>query len=84
MRRHSLVGYPRYVWITYAWYQEEWWTAAINNDTISCEEEELATFLRQSLAIEVVPVPDNRDAMTEVGLVRNCSTINGIANTLCA
>ena len=70
MRAHNLAGYPRYVWITYAWYQDEWWTSAVNNEPIECSDDELAQLLRQSLAIEVIPVPENPAAETNVGVVR--------------
>ena len=69
MRTDKLVGYPRYVWITYAWYEDEWWTSDENSEPIDCDENELAQMLRQSLAVEVVPVPDDRDAETDVGVV---------------
>ena len=72
MKTHNLVSYPRYVWITFAWYQDEWWTSVANNDPIRCNDDELAVLLRQSLAIETVPVPDDPNARTEEGLVRDC------------
>ena len=58
------------MWITYAWYREEWWTSAINDEPIRCSEDELVQLLRLSIAIEIVPVSDNPDANTDVGLVR--------------
>lgn len=76
MKAHGIGGYPQYVWITYAWYQDQWWTSAVNNDPIRCSEDELVQLLRLSLAIEIVPVPDDLDAQTDVGLVRN-STAHG-------
>lgn len=69
MRTYKLVGYPRYVWITYAWYEDKWWTSDVHNDPIDCDENELAQMLRQSLSVEVVPVPDDYDAETDVGVV---------------
>ena len=75
MKTRNIVGYPRYVWITYAWYQEEWWMSAVSDDLqIRCSEDELVQQLRLSLAVQIVPVPDNPNAQTDVGLVKN-STI---------
>lgn len=70
MRTHGIGGYPQYVWITYAWYQDEWWTSAVNNDPIMCSEDELVQLLRFSVGIETIPVSDNPNAQTDVGLVR--------------
>ena len=71
MKAHGIGGYPQYVWITYAWYQEEWWTSAVNNDPIRCSEDELVQLLRLSIGIEIIPVPDDPSAQTDVGLVKN-------------
>lgn len=75
LRSHGISGYPRYVWITYAWYQDQWWTSGVNNEPIRCSEDELVQLLRLSLAIEIVPVPDDPSAQTDVGLVRWIHTI---------
>lgn len=72
LRSHGIDGYPRYVWITYAWYREEWWTSAINDEPIRCSEDELVQLLRLSIAIEIVPVSGDPNAKTDVGLV-SCS-----------
>ncbi len=71
MKAHGIRGYPRYVWLTYAWYQEGWWTSAVNDDPIKCSEDELVQILRLSIGIETIPVPDNPNTQTDVGLVRN-------------
>ena len=85
MKTHNIVGFPRYVWITYAWYRDEWWTSAVNDEPIRCSEDELVQLLRLSLAIEIVPVPDDPNAVTDVNLVRisdsNC--FNLISYKLC-
>lgn len=69
MRTYNLVGYPRYVWITYAWYEDKWWTSEVDNEPINCDDDELAQMLRQSLSVEVLPVPDDPHAETNVGVV---------------
>ena len=66
MKTHKLTGYPGYVWITYAWYQHEWWSSA----TIRCDEEELAQMLRYSLSLGGVPLTKDPEVQTDVGLVR--------------
>ena len=43
----------------------------MNNDPIQCSEDELVQQLRLSIAIEIVPVPDDPNAQTNVGLVSN-------------
>ena len=43
----------------------------MNDDPIRCDEEELIQLLRLSIAIQTVPIADNPDAATEVGLVRD-------------
>ena len=67
---HGLDGYPRYVWITYSWYQDRWWRPVINNDPIRCDEEDLVQLLKRSLILGIVPFPDDPDASTDVGQVR--------------
>jgi hypothetical protein len=66
-----VAGYPRYVWITYAWYQDLWWTSAVNNEPIQCSEDDLVEQLRLSIAIEIIPIPDDPNTQTSVGLVSN-------------
>lgn len=74
MRSHDVVGYPRYVWITYAWYQDKWWTSAVNGDPVMCSENEFVELLRQSLAIGNFPFSSDPDAQTDVGMVRYVSS----------
>ena len=59
------------MWITYAWYQEQWWTSAVNDEAIRCDDEELTQLLMFSIAMEILPIPDDPNADTDVGLVRN-------------
>lgn len=47
----------------------------MNNDQIRCNEDELIQLLRLSIAIEIVPVPDDLNAETDVGPVRNSTRI---------
>ena len=69
MKTHNLFCYPRYVWITYGWYHDNWWTSAVNNHPIRCSEDELVMLLRLSISIETDPVPDDFDASTDVQMV---------------
>ena len=66
---HNLIGFPRYVWITYAWYQDQWWTSVVNVEPKRCEDREIVQLLRLSLAIEAMPTPDNFRAENDVALV---------------
>ena len=69
MMTHNLVGFPHYVWITYAWYQDQWWTSAVNIEPTRCEDREIVQLLRLSLAIEAMPTRDNIHAENDVALV---------------
>ena len=46
--------------------------SAVNDEPIRCDNEEFAQLLTLSIAIQVVPVTDDLDADTEVGLVGKC------------
>ena len=61
--------YPRYAWITYGWYQDEWWTAAVTDNDVNCTDAELASFLDRVLAVQNIPAAENLTAPTDTGLV---------------
>ena len=46
----------------------------MNDDPIRCNEDELVQLLRLSLAIGIVPIPDDPNGQTDVGLVRHSTT----------
>ena len=67
LKGHNLLGYPRYVWITYDWYHDGWWQ---DSELLRCDEDELALLLRRSLVIRTIPVSEAPDAPTDVAMVR--------------
>lgn len=61
--------YPRYVWLSYGWYQDKWWTSEINPRMANCTDSQLAGFLERGLALQILPMAQDLDAMTDTGLV---------------
>ena len=68
-KRH-LFG-PQYVWATYSWYRERWWTQEVTNTTISCTDEELEEFVirERMLTLSHYAIPENRNKITDQGTV---------------
>lgn len=57
---------PRYVWITYGWYQEEWWRESKNS---VCSNNQLAGIVERGLALQLFPRSRHPEVMTDTGLV---------------
>ena len=60
--------YPNYVWITYGWYNSDWWRGSKGNH--NCTDEEMHRVLERSLSIVQYPVT-NTSKETDSGLVRH-------------
>ena len=60
---------PKYVWITYAWYDRGWWSQDYDNS--SCTPDILRKVLNSSLAITPTNslVSDDKNMVTISGLV---------------
>ncbi len=43
--------YPKYVWLTYGWYQDRWWTEEVNPEPINCTDHQLAEVLHRSFLL---------------------------------
>ncbi len=65
-----LRGYthPKYVWLTYGWYQDRWWTEEVNPEPTNCTDYQLAEVLHRSLTLEQI-LQQKHDAHTTL-LVR--------------
>lgn len=61
--------YPRYAWIAYDWYPKRWWAFEESNVEVSCSESQLAEFLDKVISFRWRPVPDDRNATTDSGIV---------------
>lgn len=58
--------YPTYVWITYGWYNLDWWKRS--KGTHNCSDEEMLLVLDRSLSVIQYPVT-NATEVTYSGLV---------------
>ena len=65
--------YPRYAWIIYSWYAENWWTKDVAGTVIdmSCSDDELTNFLEKArpILIQQLPVADDENAPAIGGIV---------------
>ena len=61
--------YPKYAWIAYDWYPKRWWAFEESNIEVSCSDSELAEFLDKVISFRWRPVPDDRNATTDAGIV---------------
>ncbi len=72
---HTLQAYlrgythPKYVWVTYGWYQDRWWTEEVNPEPTNCTDHQLAEVLHRSLALQLIPDLNELNATTDTGLV---------------
>ena len=55
--------YPRYAWILYDWYAEEWWTMG---DPINCSDGDLRRFLDRTITVQL---PEFGNGTTSIGTV---------------
>ncbi len=62
---------PNYVWMTYGWYEENWWKAKVNPEQVpaDCTDSHLAEFLHGSMVLQLVPTLNDSNSMTDTGLV---------------
>ena len=70
--------YPGYIWITFGWYQENWWReSGADSSSLPCSDEDLEPFLRNTFSIQLGNNSVDRTAATDVKLVSQlCSSIN--------
>ena len=75
---HEGMYYPNYVWITYGWYNSDWWRGSKGNH--NCTDEEMHRVLERSLSIVQYPVT-NTSKETDSGLVRHVNQGNSLSCT---
>ena len=61
--------YPKYMFITYGWYANNWWTIPATSSRYNCTAEERATVLPYTLAPTVPEFPTDLNAQAEPGIV---------------
>ena len=61
--------YPKYMFITYGWFSNNWWTEPATSSQHNCTAEERATVLLYTLAPIVSEFPTNLSAQAEPGIV---------------
>ena len=59
--------YPRYAFITYAWYRNYWW---VPQGDINCTVQEMEKVLNHSLAVFADPRIQNSSQIVDAGIVR--------------
>ena len=59
--------YPRYAFITYAWYRNYWW---VPQGDINCTVQEMEEVLNHSLAVFADPRIQNSSQIVDAGIVR--------------
>ena len=63
--------FPGYVWITPAWYGDNWWKEDIAKDfEIPCSDQDLEQFILNTLAIQISNGTTDPSSLTDVNLVR--------------
>ena len=67
------LGYPRYAWIGYDFYPQEWWTRDVSMDQLNCSDDELARFIDKMITLRRHPTEDDVNATTDTGIVRKHS-----------
>ena len=68
--KRGLFG-PQYVWITYSWYPERWWTQAVTKNNVGCTDEELEEFVigGRMLTLSHFATQEDRSKTTDQNIV---------------
>ena len=64
--------YPRYVWITYGWYDADWYRAQSNDDAVEdveCTVQQLSKAVNGAIIIQHYPTASDMNAPTMTGIV---------------
>ena len=62
-----------YLWLSYAWYPDEWWIKPANRTNYEpalCSREVLETMLEYSIVIDHYAFVDDKNMSTSIGIVR--------------
>ena len=60
--------YPKYLFLLYGWYEQNWWMKD-PGDMLNCTKEERETVLEYSLAIQVDEFITDDSAIADTGIV---------------
>ena len=75
--RHGLTLENGYVWLSYAWYPDDWWTEPANRTSYvpdTCSRGELEEMLEYSIVIDHYAFVEDKDENTSVGLASNITS----------
>ena len=64
--------YPRYVWITYGWYDDDWYRAQSTDDAVEdveCTVQQLSKAVNGAIIIQHYPTASDINAPTMTGIV---------------
>ena len=60
---------PKYMFITYGWYDERWWQEGYFSDKYNCTAEDLEKVALYNVAAALAEFPDDLDAVAEPNIV---------------
>ena len=75
--------YPRYTWIIYGWYSEQWWMDDAFNGSSSCSLDEKLRLLDRSIIIQHYPIVKKLGQTTISGYVILIVLSNALALCFC-
>ena len=61
-----------YLWLSFAWYPDEWWTAPANRtnyNPLRCSQDELESMIEHSVIIDHYAHVQDKNSSTDVGIV---------------
>ena len=60
---------PKYMFITYGWYDERWWQEGYSSDNYNCTAEDLEKVALYNIAVVLAEFPEDPDAVAEPNIV---------------
>lgn len=72
--RQQSLDFPRYAWIIYGWYSNDWWISTNDEVLSQCSNEELRDFLSDArvIALQPYPMSENMNNIIVGGIVSMC------------
>ena len=61
-----------YLWLTFAWYPDEWWTEPANRtnyNPVTCPQDVLESMIEHSIIIDHYAYVQDKNSSTDVGIV---------------
>ena len=68
--------YPKYMFITFGWYPNQWWEMPTNTSQYNCTADQIAEVLRYTLAPAIQEIPLDPHFVAEPGLVSTASNVS--------